>query len=79
MHSRCGSRDTTRSLCQIESTFSFSHKSTHCQKAFPPENGNSDRPNPTLIVMTAPQISVMCGAVRRHARAPHQCGHGIAS
>src|SRR5437588_3741295 len=46
MHSRIGSRLTTRSVCHSESTPPASHKSTQRQNPPTPENGNSIRPSP---------------------------------
>jgi len=46
MHSRIGSRLTTRSVCHSESTPPASHRSTQRQNPPTPENGNSIRPSP---------------------------------
>ena len=51
MHSRMGRRETSRSVCQSESTPPSSQRSTHLRNAAPDENGSSMRPRPTPIVI----------------------------
>ena len=47
MHSRIGWRETSRSVCQSESTPPSSQRSTQRQKARASENGKSASPSPT--------------------------------
>src|SRR3546814_19751219 len=55
MHSRCVKVETSRSVCQSESTPPSSHRSTHCQNDASPEKGKSAKPSPTPTAMhTAP-------------------------